>query len=402
MRRQADAGRAAAGMNATGARESPVQEGFRASECAQGPAAAGRRQPAAVMHLVDTLDAGGAEMMCVQLANALAARGWEVHVCATRRGGVLEKRIEGGVKLLKLERRGRFDLAALVRLREYVRREGIRLLHAHGTSVFLGAAVRMSLPGVRHVWHDHYGGQDVAARPAWLYRGIRRWVDGAIAVNVKLMDWGIEKAGLRRDRLWLVQNFPVPDGGSPVPELPGQPGYRIVQVANVRPQKDHATMLRAMARIVQEEPGAHLLLVGRCTEDGYGGEIRALVEKLGLTRWVSLLGVREDVGAVLRGCDVGVLSSASEGLPVALLEYGEAGLGVVCTDVGDCRKVVEGCGVLVKAGDEQGMAEGVLALLRDAGRRREMGERLKRRVEQHWSREAAVRGLEGIYEEILA
>lgn len=358
-------------------------------------------EKAGVMHLVDTLDAGGAEMMCVQLANALAEEGWRVHVCATRRGGVLESRLGPDVRLLKLNRRRRFDMRALLRLRDYVRGEQIRLLHAHGTSVFLAAAVRMMVPGSRLIWHDHYGRQDELERSAWLYRGLRPWVDTVITVNARLRGWAVHRVGFEEGRVFQIPNFAGALSKDEVPDLPGEAGFRVVQVANVRPQKDHAMMLRAMARIVEQEPKAHLLLVGNCAHEGYGAEVRGLVAKMGLERSVSFLGSREDVGAVLRGCDVGVLSSASEGLPVALLEYGEAGLGVVCTEVGDCPKVLDGCGKMVQPGDDVAMAEAVLDLLRDPVLRAEMGERLRARVRGEWGREAAVRRLKEVYEKVL-
>jgi glycosyltransferase involved in cell wall biosynthesis len=354
-----------------------------------------------VMHMVDTLEAGGAETMCVLLANGLAERGWEVHLCATRRGGMLERRISSRVRLLKLERRGRFDVRAVQRLKHYVKEHEVGLLHAHGTAVFLAAVVRMMAGSVKVVWHIHAGALSGTEWARWAYGAIRRWVDGVAAVNEKLVEWAVEKAGFRRERVWLVRNFAGAASGGVGVELPGAAGFRIVQVANVRPQKDHGMMLRAMARIVREEPRASLLVVGQCGEEGHGGKVRRMAQEMGLGGAVHFLGPRDDVGAVLRGCDVGVLSSASEGLPVALLEYGEAGLAVACTDVGDCRKVVDGCGYLVKPGDDAGMAEAVLALLRDERVRAEMGRSLQQRVREDWSREAALRRLEEAYAEIL-
>jgi glycosyltransferase involved in cell wall biosynthesis len=160
-------------------------------------------------------------------------------------------------------------------------------------------------------------------------------------------------------------------------------------------------LLRAMVRIVREEPRAHLLIVGRCDDDSYGGQVRQMVKELGLESAVTFLGVRRDVGVILKACDLGVLSSRSEGLPVALLEYGQAGLSVVCTDVGDCRKVVEGCGVVVPIGDDERMAKEVLALLRDTERRQLLARRLRNRIERFWSRESAVRKLTEYYEAAL-
>ncbi|MEJ5276324.1 MAG: glycosyltransferase, partial [Thermogemmata sp.] len=317
------------------------------------------------MHLVDTLDAGGAERMCVQLANALARGGMQVEVCVTRRGGALERLLDPGVGLFRLERRHRWDAAALWRLRRYVREKGIEILHAHGTALFAAAAARAFREEVRLVWHVHAGALVNEQRNLWAYRTVRRWVDAVLSVNRQLAQWAVQRAGFPSSRVRVAPNFAGVRLEGAADGLPGAAGFRIVQVANVRPQKDHATMLRAMVRIVREEPRAHLLVVGHC--DGvFGDSVRRLAEELGLGGHVSFLGAREDVGAALRGCDVGVLSSKSEGLPVALLEYGEAGLAVACTDAGDCREVVGDAGRVVPPGDDAGLAEAVIGFLRDA------------------------------------
>lgn len=113
-----------------------------------------------MMHLVDTLEAGGAERMCVQLANAMAERGRAVTVCVTRRSGPLREELDARVGFVNLGRRWRFDANALWRLRREVERRGIRILHAHGTALFAAAAASAGRREVRVVWHVHYGGAD--------------------------------------------------------------------------------------------------------------------------------------------------------------------------------------------------------------------------------------------------
>jgi glycosyltransferase involved in cell wall biosynthesis len=119
---------------------------------------------------------------------------------------------------------------------------------------------------------------------------------------------------------------------------------------------------------------------------------------------IVFLGSRPDVPALLRGCDVGVLASASEGFPLSLLEYGQAGLAAVATRVGQCAEVLDGgaAGILVPPGDAAALAVALLALLRDAGRRQVLGERLARRVRELWSAAAVIGRLEGVYHSVLA
>ena len=113
--------------------------------------------------------------------------------------------------------------------------------------------------------------------------------------------------------------------------------------------------------------------------------MRADIERRGLGQHVSVLGVRNDVHDILRGCDIGILSSTSEGLPVALIEYGMVGLAAVATDVGQCAEVLDGgaAGVIVPPKDAGALARAVISLLANPAEARRLGERLRSRVARH-------------------
>jgi glycosyltransferase involved in cell wall biosynthesis len=223
-----------------------------------------------------------------------------------------------------------------------------------------------------------------------------------VAVNEDLARWSRE---LGADPVVYLPNF-VPDTLEvPIPDLPGEPGRRVVCVANLRAQKDHPNLLRAFSRVLRDEPAVRLLLAGADVEPQYAARVREQAAALGDGGGrVVFLGSRPDVPALLRGCDIGVLASASEGFPLSLLEYGRAGLAVVATRVGQCAEVLdEGeAGVLVPPGDPDSLAWAVLALLRDPARRAALGERLARRVRERYSAGAVMERLEAVYHRALA
>ena len=193
----------------------------------------------------------------------------------------------------------------------------------------------------RLVWHDHFG-RDLAGRRAWQYRPIVKRVKAIVAVSRPLAQWSKERLRIPPERVSYIPNFvTVATADGPVPTLPGMPGARLVCVANWREQKDHLTLLHAFEFVLQRMPTAHLLLVGAENDGPYGDQIRREIARQALNGSVSVLGSRRDVPAILAECDVGVLSSVSEGLPLALLEYGLAGLPGVATAVGQCPEVLD-------------------------------------------------------------
>jgi len=118
---------------------------------------------------------------------------------------------------------------------------------------------------------------------------------------------------------------------------------------------------------------------------------------------VTYLGPRRDVDAILRACDIGVLSSCSEGLPLALLEYGACGLAAISTDVGQCSEVLHNgaAGVVVPASAPRALADGMLSLMTSPGDRALYAARLRDRVESRHSPDRVIGHICDIYESLL-
>lgn len=357
-----------------------------------------------VMHVTDTLDAGGAERVAVNLVNSLPREQYLMHLCTTRRDGPLADLVREDVGRLRLAREQRFDVGALRRLTAHIRRHQIRILHAHESSLFIAAVASLLPPHPVVIWHDHYGRYEMEERPVWLYRLATRGIGGVITVNQPLADWSRRRLHVPVDRVWFIQNFVREAGGDEEPpDLPGKVGGRVVCVANFRSQKDHLTLLRAMALVIQQMPAAHLLLVGDANEPAYFDSVREEIARQDLGRNTSLLGQRRDVTAILRACDIGVLSSASEGLPLALLEYGMAGLPTVATQVGQCAEVLDNgrAGMLVPPAAPDKLAEALISLLRSPERRSDFGKRFHHRVQEVYSSGPIIQQICRVYDTVI-
>jgi glycosyltransferase involved in cell wall biosynthesis len=356
-----------------------------------------------VMHLIDTLEAGGAERVAVNLANLLAAEGHDVSLCATRREGPLSSAIVSAVRRVCLRRSHSADLGALRHLVAHNQAHRVEILHAHSTSVFLASVAAAFPPYPAVIWHDHYGSGGIRERSAWIYRAAMRTVAAVIAVNEMLRDWAIHRLRVPEDRVWYVPNFVCSSPANPIRDLPGTAGFRLVSVANFRPQKDHLVLIAALAAIVRAEPRAHLLLVGASTDRAYLARIQEALRVHGVVEHVTILGERRDVAAILHGCDVAVLSSRSEGLPLAVLEYGAAGRAVVATNVGQVGEVLDGgrAGRLVAPGSPDDLAAAILALLGSPAERDALGQRLMERVAANYRAGSAIRRETTIYESVL-
>jgi glycosyltransferase involved in cell wall biosynthesis len=171
-------------------------------------------------------------------------------------------------------------------------------------------------------------------------------------------------------------------------------------VANFTPKKDHEGLLHAMRRVRERIPEAVLVLIGSGPIED---QIRAQARRIGLEATVRFLGARDDVPNLLPGFDVFVLGSRFEGLPISLLEAMAAEVACVATRVGGIPEVItDGLdGRTVRAGDPEALATGLLDVLTDRVARRAMAVAGRRRVQEAFSIDRAVRRTEELYGNLL-
>ena len=182
-------------------------------------------------------------------------------------------------------------------------------------------------------------------------------------------------------------------------------GTVIGAVLRVVPIKDVKTMLLSFDLVKKAVPEAVLKIMGNCGENpAYYEECLELLEELG-TQDVTFLG-QVDVKAYLPEIDLMLLSSISEGQPLAMLEGMAAGIPFVATNVGNCRELLEGApgdllglaGRIVPVMDSAAMADAVIDCVTNPKLLRQMGETGRMRVAQHYSKEAVLRQYWQLYQ----
>ncbi|MBN1777838.1 MAG: GT4 family glycosyltransferase PelF [Clostridiales bacterium] len=187
----------------------------------------------------------------------------------------------------------------------------------------------------------------------------------------------------------------------PLKEPNGQ--IDIGAVVRIVPIKDIKTMLYAFSRVCAEFDKAHLYIMGPTDEDEeYYEECLQLQKDLELSN-VTFTG-RVNVQEYMARIDFTLLTSISEGQPLAVLEAMAAGRPAVTTNVGCCRELLEGpdddfgnAGFCVPVMHQGELAEAMLTLCRSEKIRREMGENGRKRVYALYRHEQMVRNYLDVY-----
>jgi glycosyltransferase involved in cell wall biosynthesis len=256
-------------------------------------------------------------------------------------------------------------------------------------------ALRLSVPsarlaGVRRVVvrDGLQGSLRASVYNRWLARKVDGFVVNAEAIRRELLAWlpservrviynGIDlhTFDALRDRERDLAIAVRREVGTP----PGVPV--ILSVARLVSDKDHATLLTAFRRVAEQDARVHLWIAG----DGpLGTTLATRARRLSLGERVAFLGFRGDVPRLLAAADMLVITSLREGLPNAALEAMAARRPVVASAVsGNPELIRDGeTGLLVPPSAPDALTAALSALVADPVRRRQMGERGRRRVEQ--------------------
>lgn len=172
-------------------------------------------------------------------------------------------------------------------------------------------------------------------------------------------------------------------------------------VAALRPEKDHETLFRAVARLAPAHPKLTAVLLGSGAREA---ELRAAAEHLGIAERVRFAGYRPDVRALLPALDVACLTSVQETFPMSVLEAMAAARPVVMTAPASIPDlVVDGVtGYTVPVGDDAALAEGFARLLGDADLRGQMGARGRARAQEEFALERTVARYEDVFAGLAA
>jgi len=340
-----------------------------------------------ILQIIDSLEAGGAERMAVNYANALAKEIEFSGLVVTRKEGALLNQVSKEVSYLFLNKIYTIDLKSLYKLRKFVIENKVEVIHAHSTSFFSAFLLKLIHPTIQLIWHDHYGDSEfLSKRPLLGLKMVLPFFNGIIAVNQQLKVWAEQKIHFKN--VVYLPNFPSQENNvSEQTILQGIQGKRIVSLANLRVQKNHFLLLEVARKVQISYSEWTFHLVGKDFEDDYSKKINTLILDYNLENNVFIYGSKQDIKNILEQSTIGILTSQSEGLPVALLEYGLQEKAVVVTNVGEIPSLIQDGinGFIVDTDESQLFYDSLVKLMENDILRANFGKALQMTIINNYS-----------------
>jgi len=363
-----------------------------------------------ILVVVHSLEVGGAEMVAVTLAERLREDFDFEFLCLDRRGPLADRLEEHAIRVHTLERSPGFDRRLVGQFRTAMKKARPALVHNHQCTPWIYAQVARipsASPPLLVTEHGRFHPDFRNPKRVLANRLLIRRSDRAVAVGEGVKTALATNEGIPQSRISVIYNgidlarFEASaTGGREVRRALGLADTdRIaLHVARLDTIKDHDTALRAMERLSSEIPELKLLIVGEGPE---ADRIDARIEELGLASTARRLGLRADVPDLLAASDLLLLTSVSEGIPLALIEAMAARVPIVSTDVGGVSEVVGTSALLVPPGDDEELAAAVARLCREPDLGPRLSQAGKERALRHFSLDAMAHRYRELYNDMI-
>lgn len=369
------------------------------------PGDAGR--PRRILHLIETVNPGGAELMMLNLIGALDRRRYTSHVVLIKHGWLEARLREMGVPVTVLPLQRKLDWRFARAVARLARRRHFDLLHSHeftmnGYAFLAGRLARKATVATVHGNLEYLAQK---RRRQWFYWWIAGRSGPMVTVSEELKRRLSADFKLPVERLTVIHNGVALPAAEPDAarrrELRGELGLPadatlLGVIGRLHPVKGQDVLLAALPELRARFPRVHLGIVGQGLQQPFLAE---RVRELGLTDAVTFAGYRENIREYLGAFDLIVVPSRYEGLSLLLIEAMAAGRPIVATRVGgNPEAIADGVsGLLVPPDDPAALAAAAGRILGDPELAAGLGRAARARAEESFSIAAMLAAYDELY-----
>jgi glycosyltransferase involved in cell wall biosynthesis len=364
------------------------------------------------LHVLDSLYRAGAEMQALDVCRNSAANGLDMAFAALGGGALEEDFRNSGVEFLRLQRRMPVDPIVISKLRKFIRKRNIDIVHAHQAVDGLHGYLAALGTGAKFVlsYHGHFPDQKnrltlkyLAPRAAAnisCSKGLMPWINeqGIDTSHFRMIYNGVDLKRIEYHGPLLREELDIPSGAVI---------FGMVAHFHPAPRKDQITLCKAFVKVAKELPDSHLVIVGKPVgEEGFRKfeQCKAICRDGGVRERVHFVGQRDDLAKIIHGLDVYVFSSLHEGLPIALMEAMLSKKPTILSDIPPHLEVSNSgeYAMTFRTQDADDLAEKMLTLARDQALRYDLTEKAFAYANATFSIETHIANLKELYSEILA
>lgn len=316
-----------------------------------------------VLHVISSLEIGGAQRLVSDLLPKLKGEGVEVSLLVNRRlynefEEILER---ANIEILSINSMKNYSLSLIWTILKLKNKYDI--IHAHLFPALYFVAIAGAIGGAKLVFTEH----NTTNRRR--HHRIFKWIEKCVYhhysfvisvsedVQISIKKW-LNVSSPNNMKYQVIQNG-INCNSFVRKKMKGDYDVTLLMISRFSEAKDQITVIKAMQYIPEN---VHVVFIGdgvtRC-------KCEQVADKLHVDDRVHFLGMKNDIPYWISKSDIGLLSSRWEGLPLSVLEMMAGGLPVLASNVDGIRQVVDGAGLLFPQGDERALAVSINHLIED-------------------------------------
>lgn len=350
-----------------------------------------------IIHIIPTLDMGGAERLMVDIALGLDRKIFESEVVCISSGGFWQKELEeADIPLTILNKKKGFSLRALLKLKKILKEKQPDIVHTHlfGADFYGRLAAKLAnIKVIISTEHNLNISEGFFRKTA--KKITNKFATRIIAVSEAVRAYAIQKEGADESKVKVIYN------GIRLEKFLNEKGdyalgktFKIGSIGRLSKQKGYEYLIEAINKLNDRKIVCQIASDGELKE-----QLNEKIALLGLGRQIELVGYKKNTPEFLNSLDLFVLSSRWEGLGIVILEAGAAGLPVIASDVDGIKEIIDDKedGLLFTKGNSDELKEKIKYLLNNESERKRLGQALQRKIIEKFDIEKIVRQYEEVY-----
>jgi glycosyltransferase involved in cell wall biosynthesis len=359
-----------------------------------------------ILHFIDSGGVYGAENVILNLSQLMKSSDRYIPIIGCivsnkfEASELYDRAINLGISAEKIVIRNNFLIMDLFRVAKQFNKLNIHIVHSHGykPSVFAYAIqwlTNIDIIATCHLWYFENN------RPLKMRIMVRlellayRTFKIIVGVSEPIRNILVE-SGISSDKVHVVRNGVEMERDTIVSptmllhqknELNYNNDYCIINIGRLTMQKAQCDIVSAARIVIDRGVKCHFIIVG---EGELKETLQKQIDKLYLTKHVTLLGFRTDLGSLLAISSLFILPSLDEGMPMSLLEAAAACVPIIATPVGDIPKLIidNESGLLVPPKDVESLAASISTLYDDPIKAEKLASVARHKVEAEYSDKA--------------
>nr|WP_307775521.1 glycosyltransferase [uncultured Cetobacterium sp.] len=313
-----------------------------------------------ILHIITSLELGGAEKLLGDLIPAQKKQGEDVEllVLDMKDEVFLESFLKRGIKVHKTEVNNKKSYKNIFEIIKILKKENYDVVHSHLIHSQIWTALAKKIGSRKELFVTTEHSTSNRRREKQIFKLLDKFIYGAYEKIIAISE-GTAESLIRWIKIDLRKIEIIPNG-VPLREFMSKARYRqgdkLIMISRFHPSKDHVTVLRALDKLPKNYT---LTFIGEGeTED----KVKREATMLKLGDRVQFLGYSNSVKAHLKRHDIAIQSSNFEGFGISALEAMASGTPIIASNVTGLSEIVDGAGLVFEKGNEVDLVDKILLL----------------------------------------